>query len=158
VSIVKAQRSLDDFVGGLNSGCFDNETAVEMTTGIVAGLGMGDWTVTPAPPADLSGPSERCVDTALLDPETRTVSLRALGGAMPADAPYVKLAARLRSLSTECMPLDAMARRVRSIADELGISEAVQLTEISEDDAACTTVTETVGGAIFLVLRGPATT
>ena len=160
VAIVQAQRSLDDLVGGLNSGCFDNPTAVEMTTGILARFGMQDWTVEPAPPADLSGSSkERCVDTAILDPATRTVSLRALGGAMPADAPYSKLAAGLRSLSVECMPLDAMTGRVGSILDELGISEArneVQLTEIREHDAPCTTVTETVGGSIFLVLRGPA--
>jgi hypothetical protein len=78
---------------------------------------------------------------------------------MPADAPYSKLAARLRSLSTECMPLDAMTGRVGSILDELGISgNEVQLTEIREHDAPCTTVTETVGGSIFLVLRGPAAT
>jgi hypothetical protein len=80
---------------------------------------------------------------------------------MPAEAPYMQLAARLRSLSTECMPLDPMTERVASILDELGISEArseVQLTEIREHDAPCTTVTETVGGSIFLVLRGPAAT
>ena len=160
VAIVQVQRSLDDLVGGLNSGCFDNPTAVEMTTGILARFGMQDWTVEPAPPADLSGSSkERCVDTTILDPAARTVSLRALGGAMPADAPYSKLAARLRSLSTECMPLDAMTERVGSILDELGVPRnEVQLTEIREPDAACTTVTETVGGAIFLVLRGPAAT
>jgi hypothetical protein len=160
VAIVQVQRSLDDLVGGLNSGCFDNPTAVEMTAGILARFGMQDWTVEPAPPADLSGSSkERCVDTTILDPAARTVSLRALGGAMPADAPYSKLAARLRSLSTECMPLDAMTERVGSILDELGIPRSeVQLTEIRELDAACTTVTETVGGAIFLVLRGPAAT
>ena len=162
VAIVQVQRSLDDLVGGLNSGCFDNPTAVEMTTGILARFGMQDWTVEPAPPADLSGSSnEWCVDTAILDPETRTVSLRALGGPMPADAPYAQLAARLRSLSTECIPLDAMTQRVGSILDELGISEArneVQLTEIREHDAPCATVTETVGGSIFLALRGPAAT
>jgi hypothetical protein len=161
-AIVQVQRSLDDLVGGLNSGCFDNPTAVEMTTGILARFGMQDWTVNPAPPADLSGSSgsqEPCVYTVILDPATRTVTLRALGGALPADAPYSKLAARLRSLSTECMPLDAMTERVGAILDELGISEArheVERTEIPEHDAPCTTVTETVGGSIFLVLRGPA--
>jgi hypothetical protein len=160
VAIVQVQRSLDDLVGGLNSGCFDNPTAIEMTTGILARFGMQDWTVDPAPPADLSDSSaEPCVGTAILDPAARTVSLRALGGAMPSDTQYSKLASRLRSLSTECMPLDVMADRVGSILDELGISEAgneVQLTEIPENDAPCATVTETVGGSIFLVLRGPA--
>jgi hypothetical protein len=52
-----------------------------------------------------------------------------------------------------------MTGRVGSILDELGISgNEVQLTEIREHDAPCTTVTETVGGSIFLVLRGPAAT
>jgi len=159
-AIVQAQRSLDDLVGGLNSGCFDNPTAVEMTTGILARYGMQDWTVVPAPPDDLSGSSkERCVGTSILDPAERTVSLRALGGAMPADTQYSKLAARLRSLSTGCMSLDAMTQRVGSILDDLDISEAgneVQLTEIREHGEPCATVTETVGGSIFLVVRGPA--
>jgi hypothetical protein len=131
-----------------------------MTTGILARYGMQDWTVVPAPPGDLSGSSkERCVGTSILDPAERTVSLRALGGAMPADTQYSKLAARLRSLSTGCMSLDAMRERVGTILDDLGISEAgneVQLTEIREHGEPCATVTETVGGSIFLVVRGPA--
>jgi hypothetical protein len=136
-----------------------------MTTGILTRFGMTDWTVLPAPPAELSGSSstarEQCVQTAILDPATRTVMLRALGGAMPAEAPYMKLAVRLRTLAQECLPLKAMTERVRSIADELGISETrneVQLTEVIEHDAPCTTITETVGGSIFVVLRGPAAT
>lgn len=167
LSIVEVQQSIDDLVGGLKSGCFDNQTAGRMTTRILERFGMVDWTVSPAPSTDFpssSGESdvtEYCVDTAILDASTRTVVLRALGGALPSDAPYAKLAARLRSLTRDCMPLDTMAKRVRSIADELGLSEAAndyQLTEIVENDAQCTTVTETVGGSIFLILRGPAAT
>jgi hypothetical protein len=167
VSIVEVQQSLDDFVRGLNSGCFDNRTASEMTTRILARFGMEDWTVRSVPSTDVSSSSaapaapQGCVGAAILDPAIRTVVLRALGGTMRPGAPYERLAERLRSVAEECMPLDATAKRVRSIADELGLSEAAheyQLTEIPENDAPCTTVNETVGGTIFLILRGPATT
>ena len=165
VAIVQAQQALDDLIHGLNSGCFDNATAVEETTRILTRFGMGDWAVQPAPPSDVpaasgeQAPRERCVGTAIIDAANRTVLLRALGGPLPAQAPYQRLAARLRVLSQECLPLDVMARRVRSIADDLGLSEArkeYQLTEITEKDAPCTTIVETVGGTIFLILRGPA--
>ncbi len=168
VSMIEVQQSLDDYVGGLNSGCYDNATAVEMTKQILARFGMADWTVRPAPSSDFSPPStssvapatsEPCVDTAILDPATTTVMLRALGGPVPADAPYEKLAAKLRSIVPGCLSLDATAQQVRSAASELGLSEAehqYQLTETQEKGAQCTTIDENVGGTIYLILRGPA--
>ena len=165
VSMIAAQQSLDDYVGGLNSGCFDNATAVGMTEQILARFDMADWTVLPAPASDFpptgssAGAPERCVDAAILEPETRTVTLRALGGPATQDLPFMKLAAKLRSISQECMPLEAAAQKVRSAAGELGLSEAAhefELTEVPDPQAGCTTINENVGGTIFLILRGPA--
>jgi hypothetical protein len=164
VSMIEVQQSLDDYVGGLNSGCFDNPTAVGMTEQILARFDMADWTVVPAPASDFplastsSGASEPCVDTVILEPDTRTATLRALGGQGPQDAPYEKLATKLRSLSQGCMSLSAAAKQVRSAAGELGLSEAAhgyELTEVPDQGARCTTITEGVGGTIFLILRGP---
>jgi hypothetical protein len=168
VSMIEVQQSLDDYIAGLNSGCYDNATAVKMTEQTLARVGMGDWTVQPAPSTDFSPPStssaapasNQCVDTAILDPATSTVTLRALGGPASPDAPYEKLAAMLRSIAQGCTSLDATAQQVRSAASELGLSEAAhqyQLTEVQVKDAGCTTIDENVGGTIFLILRGPAT-
>jgi hypothetical protein len=168
VSIIALQHSLDDYVDGLNSGCYDNATAVEMTEQTLARLGMADWTVVPAPATDssptsmastVSGAPKHCVNASIIDPATGTVTLRSLGGPASPSAQYERLAAKLRSVAQRCMSLDAAARQVRSAASELGLSEAAreyELTEVRERGARCTTINENVGGTIFLILRGPA--
>jgi hypothetical protein len=164
VSMIEVQESLDDYVAGLNSGCFDNAAAVAMTEQILARFDMADWTVLPAPASDFpqtasSAAPERCVGAAILEPETRTVTLRALGGQGPQDLPFAKLAAKLRSISEGCLSLDAAVQQVRSAAGDLGLSEAAhefELTAVVDKDAGCTTIDENVGGTIFLILRGPA--
>lgn len=153
-TVVLEPFRLDDYVSGLNSGCYDNATAVAMTEKALTRFGMENWTVQP-PPADDDSP---CVDTGILDGTTFTVALRALGGGHDAQMPFEKLAARLRSIAQRCESLDAMARQVRSAAAELGLSEGAheyELTEVRDDSARCTTIYEDVGGAIFLILRGP---
>jgi hypothetical protein len=153
-AMVEMQQWLDDYVNGLNSGCYENATAVAMTEKALTRLGMQNWTVQP-PPADDDSP---CVDTGILDGTTFTVALRALGGEHDAQMPFEKLAVRLRSIAKGCESLDATARQVRSAAAELGLSEGAreyELTEVRDDSARCTTIYEDVGGAIFLILRGP---
>jgi hypothetical protein len=155
VSMVEMQQWLDDYVSGLNSGCYDNATAVKMTEQTLARLGMTDWTVRPAPPTDTSP----CVDTGILDAATPTVMLRALGGSPSPDTPFERLAVKLRSIAQGCASLDATAQKVRSAASDLGLSEDAhqyELTKVRDDSARCTTINENVGGAILLVLRGPA--
>jgi hypothetical protein len=154
VSMVEMQQWLDDYVSGLNSGCYDNAAAVKMTRQALARFGMADWTVHPAPASDTAP----CVDTGILDAGTRTVALRALGGPVPSDFPPEKLAVRLRAIAQGCASLDATAKLVRSAARELGLSEHAhdyELTEVRNDSARCTTIYENVGGTIFLILRGP---
>jgi hypothetical protein len=160
VSMIEAQESLDDYVGGLNSGCFDNATAVAMTDQVLSRLGMADWTVRPAPATDFSSSAKTatpkgCVHASILNPTTRTVILRA-GGPVSPNTPYEKLAAKLRSIHG-CMSLDAMAQQVQSAARELGLTQAAneyELTKVPEEAGSCTTVHENVGGTIFLILRG----
>jgi hypothetical protein len=85
--------------------------------------------------------------------------LRAIDGPVPPDATYEKLAVKLRSIAQGCASLDTTAEQVRSAASELGLSEAArqyELTEVPDNTAGCTTISENVGGTIFLVLRGPA--
>lgn len=156
VSMVQLQQWLDDYVSGLNSGCYDNPTAVQMTAGELRRLGMANWTVRPAPPDEASS----CVNTGILDPRSSTVVLRGLGGPAPADVPAVRLAVKLRSIAATCQPLGPAAVDVRSAAAELGLSEdarGYQLDEVQDDALRCTTIAEDVGGTINIILRGPST-
>lgn len=154
VAMVRMQQWLDDYVGGLNSGCFDNATAVAMTERALERLGMTLWTVRPAPSDDTGA----CVESGLLDPMSQTVQLRALDGPTDPAAPYEKLAVKLRSIADGCGSLYATARQVRSAATDLGLSEDAgqyQVTEVRDDEARCTSINENVGGTIFIILRGP---
>ncbi|HEY7281722.1 MAG TPA: hypothetical protein VID47_09020 [Actinomycetota bacterium] len=155
VSMVEMQQWLDDYVSGLNSGCFGGATAAQMTKQQLARLGMTGWTVL-APPASDAG---TCVDTGILDASNSTVALRALSGPVPPGSVMERLAAELRPVARDCEPLGATAQRVRSAAGKLGLSEDAhqyELNEVPDASATCTTISENVGGTIFLILRGPA--
>ena len=154
-AMVEMQQWLDDYVSGLNSGCYDDRSAVRMTEVFLQRLGMTTWTVRPAPTSDPG----TCVDTGILDSATQTVQLRAFGNEPTLDASYAKLAVRLRTIANECKPLDAATREVRAAAAELGLSEDAneyELTQVTDKHASCTRILEDVGGTIFVVLRGPA--
>jgi len=156
LSMIKMQEWLDDYVSGLNSGCYDNTTATRMTEDALRRLGMTNWTVQPAPAGEVAG---LCVDAGILDPTRFTVQLRAFDGPPDPDLPLMRLADRLRSIQDGCWPLVTTARKVRAAADDLELSESAteyQLHEVKEEDAACTTIRENVGGAIVVILRGPA--
>ncbi|HXJ62617.1 MAG TPA: hypothetical protein VNN79_02580, partial [Actinomycetota bacterium] len=117
-------------------------------------LGMADWALQ-APPSSDQG---TCVDTGVLDPASSTLTLRALSGPVPPNSVMERLAVELRSIAHDCAPLDETAQRVRSAAGGLGLSEdrnEFELTEVPDASAACTSISENVGGTIFLVLRGP---
>ncbi len=154
VSMVQMQQWLDDYVSGLNSGCYDNATAIQITQQALTRFGMANWTVQPAPSSDTG----QCVDTGILDGTNTTVTLRALSGPVPPGSMPEKLAAKLRSIGQECGSLDATATHVLSAANELGLSEhdhQFELTQVRDNSARCTTIYENVGGTIFLILRGP---
>jgi hypothetical protein len=155
VSLVAMQQWLDDYLSGLNSGCYDTSTATQMTKQALARFDMADWSVQP-PPSNDSG---SCVSTGILDASNDTVTLRALSNPSSPDSTIEKLAAKLRAIAKQCAPLDAAAEKVRAAANDLGLSEDArqfELTAVPDDSASCTTITEKVGGTIFLVLRGPA--
>lgn len=74
-----------------------------------------------------------------------------------------RLATSLRPLSTRCLSLPAMRSAVEARASRLGLSPeppasatSYILSTARDDKLRCTTLYETVGGTINLVLRGPA--
>jgi hypothetical protein len=154
VSMVQMKQWLDDHVSGLNSGCYGNATAIQMTQQALTRFGMTNWTVQPPPSSDTG----QCVDTGILDGTNTTVTLRALSGPVPPGSTPEKLAAKLRSIAQDCGSLDATATHVRSAANELGLSEhdhQFELTQVRDNSAHCTTIYENVSGTIFLTVRGP---
>ncbi|HEY1330044.1 MAG TPA: hypothetical protein VGH10_01055 [Actinomycetota bacterium] len=175
VSMVVMQQWLDDYVSGLNSGCYGNATAVAMTRQELGRLGMANWTVRPAPDSDFAtsvqspsragvapamvSSSQNCVGTGILFPDTTTVQLRALSGPIDPGSVIAKLAGKLRAVAQHCGTLNATARGVRSAAHSLGLTQAAhqyELTMVPDGSLQCTSIAMNVGGTIFLILRGPA--
>ncbi len=80
----------------------------------------------------------------------------------PADWPPRRLANGLRPLTKECSSLSAMRAAVEQTASSLGLSQTANgsrnyvLNATEDDTMRCSTLYETVGGTIDLVLRGPA--
>jgi hypothetical protein len=182
VALIDLQESMDDFVAGLNSGCYDNAAAVQIANHNLNALGLTGWTVVPAPPihdkppaSDAPIPSatpgsgqpsqapgvvgtQQCVNTTILNPATKTLSLLASFGPGSSTTSFEQLAVKLRSIAKDCQPLAATAQQVEAAATDLGLSQSAhdyELTEVPQQDAGCTTIHETVGGLIFLTLRGP---
>ena len=184
VGLIELQESLDDYVNGLNSTCLNSATATTFAGQQLDKLGFRGWTVSvrplsqpsqsasrtpepsangqPAPTASSAGPV--CTASGIVDPKTSTVTLMQVHVAkLPPRWIPGRLATSLRPLSTRCLSLPAMRSAVEARASRLGLSPeppasatSYILSTARDDKLRCTTLYETVGGTINLVLRGPA--
>jgi hypothetical protein len=71
---------------------------------------------------------------------------------------FEKLAARLRPNTQTCESLSAAVVSLRAAASGLGLSENARgydLNTVTDNSMRCATIYETVGGTIFLDVRGP---
>jgi hypothetical protein len=153
VSAITLQETLDDYVAGLNATCRSSADALDFVRQEVDAAGLSGWTVQGDEGAD---GTTTCADTTIVNAKAHTVLLRAMGAPQDPSASYEKLAAKLRQLSG-CRSAHALTRQVRAAAEDLGLSEAAHefiLTEVAAD-GPCAVVHETVGGTIFLTVRGP---
>jgi hypothetical protein len=180
VDLIQLQDSLDDYVNGLNSSCFDSAAATSFTQARLAQFGFTGWTVAvrgpggsattlPAPtvtsadgtkpaPSESTSGTKTCVGGAVVDPATESVTL--LSG--PAqDVPqtvFEKLAVKLQPVTQRCQSLPAAISSVRTTASTLGLSESptgYDLNTAVDKSMRCASIYETVGGTIFLTIRGP---
>lgn len=157
VALIELQESFLDEINGLSSTCFDAPAATAFARQQLDRLGFGGWTVTLR-----TGDSASCVDTAVVEPTTKTVTLIGGGVAQTASSPQRQLATVLRPLTKECLSLAAMQTEVEREAGTLGFAQTAagdhsyQLTAVRDDSLRCTALYETVGGTVELVLRGPA--
>jgi hypothetical protein len=153
VALIELQNSLDDYIAGLNSSCFDAKDATALTEARLARFGFRHWTV------DIRSGTGACVGSGLVDPASRTVTLTQIGD--PSAGPettFQKLADKLRPLARSCRSLPAAVASIRAAASGLGLSEAARgydLNAVTDNSVRCASVYETVGGTIFLTVRGP---
>jgi hypothetical protein len=143
VALIQLQDSLDDYVSGLNSSCLDATAATSLARSKLAQFGFTGWTVTVR-----SGPGT-CVATDVVDPARQTVTLIPSGPLGPASART--LADRLRPLTQKCESLPAAESSVRAAAAGM----TYRLNAVRDSSLRCASVYETVGGTIFLTVRGP---
>jgi len=170
--LIQLQNSLDDFINGLNSSCLTSTAATRMIQGKLTEFGFTGWTVSvreptsggsapPAPAGTKNAPTEEstgntCWNFEIVDPGTQTVTLMAASdqnGGTP-----TKLAHRLRPLTQSCETLPAAVASVRAAAAGLGLSESARgydLNTFTDNSMRCASIYETVGGTIFLTVRGP---
>jgi hypothetical protein len=151
VALIELQESLDDYIAGLNSSCLSASAATALTQAKLARLGLAGWTVTVRD----QGP---CTNAEVVDPASKTVTLIPIGTvAGPATTPQ-KLAAKLRPIANGCATLPAAVASVRAAASSVGLSQSArtyELQTVTDNSLRCASVYETMGGTIFITVRGP---
>ena len=174
VALIQLQNSLDDYIAGLNASCLDAQAATALVKTKLAEFGFAGWTVsvrnsdtaTTEPPASAhaspgikSTPGMKtCVASDIVDPATQSVTLILVGVATGLTTTFEKLAHQLRTLTRNCDSLPAAVAAARAAASSLGLSESArtyELNAVEDNSLRCAAIYETVGGTIFLTVRGP---
>lgn len=160
VALIELQESLDDYIAGLESGCFDAATATTVADARLAQFGFTGWAVNVRTPEQGANPGG-CYSGEAIDPATKTVTLIPFGSP-GGGAIFQQLAEKLRPLAQACPTVASAAAAVRAAGSSLGLSpappetsETYNLEEIPDDSLRCALVYENVGGAIALIVRGP---
>jgi hypothetical protein len=160
VALIELQESLDDYINGLESGCFDGAAATSLTEAKLAQFGLTGWTVTLRTPQSGAAPAG-CYGGEVIEPATKTVTLIPFGSPGNGEV-FQKLAAKLQPATQSCLSLPAAVAAVRAAGDALGLSPAppatvdsYDLSTVTDNSLRCALITETVGGTIFLTVRGP---
>lgn len=176
VALIVLQENLDDNINGLDSACFNSSQATTFAQQQLDRLGFIGWSVnvrptaqesgTPAPAGTKSAPGVAgAVDCygGYADPTSQTVTLISMGDQSgAANWPPHQLADSLRPLTQECLSLSAMVNEVEQRATALGMSQTVenasnyQLKTVTDETLRCASVTESVTGTTYVIVRGPA--
>jgi hypothetical protein len=181
VDLIQLQSSLDDYIDGLNSSCLDRSAATTLARSKLAQFGFTRWTIAvrspgssstnaPTPKVKPGGPqaapgestsgARTCVASDIVDPATQTVTLIPTevqtGG--PQEAMFLALADKLRPIGHGCDSLPDAVASATTAADGMGLSQAAKTYELNtvvDNSMRCASIYETVGGTIFLTVRGP---
>jgi hypothetical protein len=157
--LIQLQTSLDDFVNGLNSSCFGDAAATDLTESRLARFGFTGWTVSSrgaSSPGGANSDGSSCWNGDIVDPSTQSVTL--IASADQNEGMPTSLAAKLRPATQGCESLPAAIASVRAAASDLGLSESAksyELNAVEDSSLRCASIYETVGGTIFVTVRGP---
>jgi hypothetical protein len=160
VDLIQLQDSLDDYINGLNSSCLNSGEATSLAESRLAQFGFTGWTVRSqkaAPAASTSG-TRTCFASDIVDPTTESVTLIPVGIRTGSETTFQKLADKLQPLTQSCESLPSAVAAVRAAASGLGLSESARgydLNTVIDNSARCVSIYETVGGTIFVTVRGP---
>ena len=152
VALIELQDSLDDYIAGLNSSCFDAHAATGFANARLAQFGFRNWSVT------IRSGSGSCVGSGFVDPASQTVTLVQMGDPTAGAATFEKLADKLRFITKNCERLPAAVADTSAAATSLGLSASAktyELNAVKDNSLRCASIYETVGGTIFLTVRGP---
>lgn len=164
-ALIELEAALGDVGTGLESGCYDDVAATEITRRELDRLGLAEWTVTVDDDRRPDG-TATCAYF-IVDAALQQVQLIGLPGANAPD-PYSAYAAALdEQLDAACVGLDEAADLARTLAASTEIvvnGTRIDFTEeasvlfihiVEDPDAACTRANVNVGGRVEVTLRGP---
>jgi hypothetical protein len=149
------EAALDDWVDGPNASCFTVTEAEDYTRQTLTRIGLTGWTTrvfedrenpTPGPCATLVPFTDQHVVEVREDsrkphlPDPANVSSSVFSAA----------AGLHDQVATKCLSLADAKRVARSLVDPID-----EVTAVPDEAARCTRVDMTVGGTIFVTLRGP---
>ncbi|HZT83914.1 MAG TPA: hypothetical protein VE984_00650 [Gaiellaceae bacterium] len=155
-ALIELQDSLDDLINGLNSRCLGPEAATRLSEAKLEQFGFTGWTVGIRDPQSAELPGA-CTNVDIVDPAAHSITLVA-GPGPTAAGTSLALARRLRPLTLGCKSLTTAVAAVKAAASDVGLSESARgydLNAVTDDTLRCASIYETVGGTIFLTVRGP---
>jgi hypothetical protein len=153
-AIIELEALINDVTVGLDGDCYTTEEAIPILESAADRVGL-DWSVDVIRDAD----GESMCAYAFPQPEASSVGLSSIEAGLPTDEepPWTELGRQLHeTLEAECLNLVDAVAVVERLANELEMEEMMSsITQTPDDQAACTRATVTVGGAVFVDLRGP---
>jgi len=165
--LIELESSLDDVATGLESGCYDDVAATEITRQELDRLGLAEWTITVDDDRRPDGVATCAVS--IVEAELQQVQLFGIAGGGSDSNPYATYAAALeQQLSGSCVGLDEAADLARTLAASTEVvvdGTRIDFTEeaavlvihmVETADASCTRSHVNVGGQVEVTLRGPA--
>lgn len=177
VAIIELERALSDVTTGLEADCYSTDEAVPIIERELDRVGI-EWAIGIGLDTDGSkriADGESSCAYAIPTPEESQVTLISLDAPDPdrvaesGEEPWTVPSELLhRRLSDECLPLDEAAAIARELFSPLAQewlananiedqdeSYVIPITRTVDTGAACTRATVTVGGTVFIDLRGP---
>jgi hypothetical protein len=149
--VVELDQILNDFGGGLNSGCFSQDEAQPIIDAALATTGL-DW------PTDVVRVADGVTTCAVATPRDHAVTVLALAPlTLDPNAPIAVYARALHDeTSARCLTLDEAATIARDLAVANGLDPTggmIRIETVPTPDAECARATTSVNGAMT-VIRG----